>query len=59
MRKINNKPFLTSTSLRQIKSYKTFTLSRAYRGETYFWGLLPQRGDVLTFTLEPPIKLKG
>lgn len=43
----------------EIKPYKTYTLQRAYRGESYFWGLLPQRGDKLNFNFEPPVVLKG
>ncbi|XP_069945312.1 alpha-1,3-mannosyl-glycoprotein 4-beta-N-acetylglucosaminyltransferase B isoform X3 [Cherax quadricarinatus] len=43
----------------QIKPYKAFTLQRAYRGESYFWGLLPQQGDKLQFKFEPPVVLKG
>ncbi|XP_064104002.1 LOW QUALITY PROTEIN: alpha-1,3-mannosyl-glycoprotein 4-beta-N-acetylglucosaminyltransferase A-like [Macrobrachium nipponense] len=43
----------------QIKPYKTYTLQRAYRGESYFWGLLPQQGDMLQFTFDPPIVIKG
>lgn len=33
-------------------------MERAYRGETFFWGLLPQPGDQLTFTFSEPILLK-
>nr|XP_045611818.1 alpha-1,3-mannosyl-glycoprotein 4-beta-N-acetylglucosaminyltransferase B-like isoform X2 [Procambarus clarkii] len=43
----------------QIKPYKAFTLQRAYKGESYFWGLLPQQGDKLQFKFEPPVVLKG
>lgn len=42
-----------------IKPYKTHTLQRAYRGESYFWGLLPQQGDKLLFNFDPPIIVKG
>ncbi|XP_011494868.1 PREDICTED: alpha-1,3-mannosyl-glycoprotein 4-beta-N-acetylglucosaminyltransferase B [Ceratosolen solmsi marchali] len=42
----------------QIKSYKQFTLSKAYRGDTFFWGLLPQVGDHLRFKFIHPIYLK-
>ncbi|ROT75779.1 alpha-1,3-mannosyl-glycoprotein 4-beta-N-acetylglucosaminyltransferase B-like, partial [Penaeus vannamei] len=44
---------------RQIKPYKTYTLQRAYKGESYFWGLLPQQGDLLQFTFDPPVVIKG
>ncbi|XP_069984438.1 alpha-1,3-mannosyl-glycoprotein 4-beta-N-acetylglucosaminyltransferase A isoform X10 [Penaeus vannamei] len=43
----------------QIKPYKTYTLQRAYKGESYFWGLLPQQGDLLQFTFDPPVVIKG
>ncbi|KAF0299768.1 Alpha-1,3-mannosyl-glycoprotein 4-beta-N-acetylglucosaminyltransferase B [Amphibalanus amphitrite] len=42
-----------------IKPHKQYTLERAYRGETYFWGLLPQPGDHLEFHLTPPATLTG
>lgn len=42
-----------------IKPYKGYTLQRAYRGESYFWGLLPQQGDKLLFNFDPPVSLKG
>ncbi|KAL7648574.1 UNVERIFIED_CONTAM: hypothetical protein RMT77_000480 [Armadillidium vulgare] len=44
--------------LTTIKVYKTFTLEKAYRGESYFWGLLPQDGDVILFEFTPPLPLK-
>ncbi|XP_076035211.1 alpha-1,3-mannosyl-glycoprotein 4-beta-N-acetylglucosaminyltransferase a isoform X2 [Oratosquilla oratoria] len=52
----NNPPAQVETD---IKPYKTFTLQRAYRGETYFWGLLPQQGDVLVFNFDPPVAASG
>lgn len=42
-----------------IKSYKHHTLQRAYNGETFFWGLLPQPGDMLTFKFDTPIAVKS
>ncbi|CAL4119809.1 unnamed protein product, partial [Meganyctiphanes norvegica] len=42
-----------------IKPYKSFTLQRAYKGESYFWGLLPQQGDLLQFTFDTPVILTG
>jgi alpha-1,3-mannosylglycoprotein beta-1,4-N-acetylglucosaminyltransferase A/B len=45
----------TTTSLNH---YKDFSLDRAYRGRTYFWGLSPSAGDSLTFTFNP-IKLES
>ncbi|XP_044731713.1 alpha-1,3-mannosyl-glycoprotein 4-beta-N-acetylglucosaminyltransferase A [Chrysoperla carnea] len=41
-----------------IKHYKQYTLKRAYLGETFFWGLLPQVGDHLTFKFSSPIYIK-
>ncbi|XP_049826869.1 alpha-1,3-mannosyl-glycoprotein 4-beta-N-acetylglucosaminyltransferase B isoform X1 [Schistocerca gregaria] len=41
-----------------IKHYKQYSLARAYVGETFFWGLLPQPGDQLTFTFRQPILIK-
>nr|CAD7265883.1 unnamed protein product [Timema shepardi] len=41
-----------------IKNYKQYTLAKAYRGESFFWGLLPQPGDHLSFTFSTPIMLK-
>ncbi|CAH0545701.1 unnamed protein product [Brassicogethes aeneus] len=41
-----------------IKHYKQYTLERAYLGETFFWGLLPQPGDQLTFKFTNPITVK-
>ena len=38
-----------------IKSYKQFTIQRAYRGETFFWGLMPQAGDMILFEFEEPL----
>ncbi|XP_051172269.1 alpha-1,3-mannosyl-glycoprotein 4-beta-N-acetylglucosaminyltransferase B [Leptopilina boulardi] len=42
----------------QIKPYKKFTLQKAYKGETFFWGLLPQPGDHLKFKFISPIFIK-
>ncbi|CAH1129914.1 unnamed protein product [Ceutorhynchus assimilis] len=41
-----------------IKHYKQYTLKRAYLGETFFWGLLPQPGDQLVFKFLTPIPVK-
>ena len=40
-----------------IKIYDQYSLDRAYMGETFFWGLLPQQGDTIVFTFSPPIKI--
>lgn len=41
-----------------IKSYKRYTLERAYLGESFFWGLLPQPGDLLEFHFKNAIVIK-
>nr|XP_014100548.1 alpha-1,3-mannosyl-glycoprotein 4-beta-N-acetylglucosaminyltransferase A isoform X1 [Bactrocera oleae] len=41
-----------------IVAYKNYLLKRAYRGETYFWGLLPQPGDLVSFIFEKPTLLR-
>lgn len=42
----------------QITPYKQYTLGKAYRGESFFWGLLPQPGDYLKFKFVHPIFIK-
>ncbi|XP_046468429.1 alpha-1,3-mannosyl-glycoprotein 4-beta-N-acetylglucosaminyltransferase B [Neodiprion pinetum] len=42
----------------QIKPYKQYTLQKAYKGESFFWGLLPQPGDHLRFKFIDPIFIK-
>ncbi|KAG8228556.1 hypothetical protein J437_LFUL008634 [Ladona fulva] len=42
----------------RMKAYRRYTLARAYAGETFFWGLLPQPGDTLSFKFTPPVQLK-
>lgn len=41
-----------------IAAYKNYQLNRAYKGETYFWGLLPQPGDFVQFIFDKPTVLK-
>lgn len=41
-----------STSLRV---YEQYSLDRAYMGEVFFWGVLPQYGDTITIKFLPPI----
>ncbi|XP_066909573.1 alpha-1,3-mannosyl-glycoprotein 4-beta-N-acetylglucosaminyltransferase B isoform X2 [Halyomorpha halys] len=43
--------------LSEIKAYKQYTLKRAYEGETFFWGLLPQPGDHLFFKFTSPVNV--
>jgi len=40
-----------------IKHYRRNSISRAYKGESFFWGLAPQADDFITFTLTPPVRL--
>jgi len=44
--------------LSDIKFYKQYSLKRAYVGESFFWGLLPQPGDHLWFKFISPFVLK-
>lgn len=41
-----------------IVPYKTHTLNRAYLGESFFWGLLPQPGDLIQIIFNEPYNLK-
>lgn len=47
-----------ATIVSGIKHYKQYTLERAYYGETFFWGLLPQPGDQLLFRFKTPLVIK-
>lgn len=42
-----------------IKAYKQFTIQRAYRGDSFFWGLMPQAGDDIVFEFSKPVELHG
>jgi len=42
-----------------IKAYKQFTIQRAYRGDSFFWGLMPQAGDNIVFEFSKPVELQG
>jgi len=42
-----------------IRHYKRYSISRAYRGESFYWGLVPQAGDFITMTLTPPVLLSA
>ena len=35
-----------------IKHYKHYSVARAYQGDTFFWGLVPQAGDAITISFE-------
>lgn len=52
----DNPPAKVSTSL---KVYQKYTLESAYKGDSYFWSLLPQAGDFVRFDFDPPIRLIG
>ncbi|XP_074650022.1 alpha-1,3-mannosyl-glycoprotein 4-beta-N-acetylglucosaminyltransferase B-like isoform X2 [Tubulanus polymorphus] len=51
-----NPPAEVSTTL---KVFHYYHLDRAYRGETFFWGLIPHPGDVVLFNFSPPIEIEG
>ena len=42
-----------------IRHYKSFSITRAYNGNTFFWGHMPQAADSVVFQLMPPVKLTG
>ena len=42
-----------------IRHYKSYSLTRAYNGDTFYWGLVPSAGDNLIFSLTPPTRLSG
>jgi alpha-1,3-mannosylglycoprotein beta-1,4-N-acetylglucosaminyltransferase A/B len=42
----------------QIMPYKIHSLNKAYLGESFFWGLLPQSGDNLEFIFNQPTVIK-
>lgn len=41
-----------------IAPYKSYTIERAYLGQTFFWGLLPQPGDLIEFIFNEPYNLR-
>lgn len=41
-----------------INPYKSHTLNRAYLGETFFWGILPQPSDLIEFVFHQPYNLR-
>lgn len=47
-----------ATFASSIVPYKLHTADRAYKGETFFWGLLPQQGDTLQFVFNDPLEVK-
>ncbi|KAJ6644073.1 Alpha-1,3-mannosyl-glycoprotein 4-beta-N-acetylglucosaminyltransferase B [Pseudolycoriella hygida] len=52
----HNNPAATVKS--GITPYKGHTLQRAYLGESFFWGLLPQPGDLIEFAFNKPYNLR-
>ena len=42
-----------------IRHYKSYSMSRTYNGETFYWGLVPHEGDTVVFHLSPPTRLTG
>lgn len=42
-----------------IKSYKQFTIQRAYLGQSFFWGLMPQAGDTILFQFDHPVSCES
>ncbi|XP_023327106.1 alpha-1,3-mannosyl-glycoprotein 4-beta-N-acetylglucosaminyltransferase B [Eurytemora carolleeae] len=42
-----------------IKHYKHYSIERAYKGDTFFWGLVPQPGDQIIFQFQPPLELES
>ncbi|GBM84159.1 Alpha-1,3-mannosyl-glycoprotein 4-beta-N-acetylglucosaminyltransferase A [Araneus ventricosus] len=41
-----------------LRMYGDHTLSRAYKGETYFWSFMPMKGDNITFHFSPPVLIE-
>ena len=42
-----------------IKHYQKYSLSRAYSGKTFYWGLQPEVGDFICFKFDEPMALSG
>ena len=38
-----------------LKTYQKYTLLKAYTGETFFWAMAPNAGDVIDFKFNPAI----
>lgn len=50
-----NPPAVVETS---IRSYKSYTLTRAYRGEAFFWGMSVKCDDYMIFKFNEYARLK-
>ncbi|VDO93930.1 unnamed protein product [Soboliphyme baturini] len=49
-----NPPAVVNSSL---TVYQKYTLSDAYAGKSFFWGLAPQNNDWIRFDLTPPVRI--
>ncbi|XP_039287077.1 alpha-1,3-mannosyl-glycoprotein 4-beta-N-acetylglucosaminyltransferase B-like isoform X2 [Nilaparvata lugens] len=47
-----------ATVMSEVKAFKRYTLDRAYVGETFFWGLVANKGDHLYFKFKVPLIIK-
>ncbi|XP_064637027.1 alpha-1,3-mannosyl-glycoprotein 4-beta-N-acetylglucosaminyltransferase B-like [Lineus longissimus] len=54
-RAYNNPSAEVSTTL---LVYQKYSIDRAYRGETFFWGLLPHPDDTVNIKFQPPIEIE-
>lgn len=50
-----NPPAVVKTG---IQHYKTYTAQKAYLGESFFWGIMPQPGDLIEFKFKDSLQLK-
>ncbi|XP_055598012.1 alpha-1,3-mannosyl-glycoprotein 4-beta-N-acetylglucosaminyltransferase B [Uranotaenia lowii] len=50
-----NPPAVVKTG---IQHYKAYTLQKAYTGESFFWGLMPQLGDLIEIKFKESVALK-
>ncbi|KAL8576437.1 hypothetical protein ACOMHN_049004 [Nucella lapillus] len=41
-----------------LKTYSKYTLLKAYTGETFFWAITPNAGDIIDFNFNPPIAVE-
>ncbi|ETN59510.1 n-acetylglucosaminyltransferase vi [Anopheles darlingi] len=41
-----------------IQPYKSYTLQKAYKGDSFFWGLMPQPGDLIEFLFKQPTTVR-
>uniref|UniRef100_A0A182WM84 Alpha-1,3-mannosyl-glycoprotein 4-beta-N-acetylglucosaminyltransferase A n=1 Tax=Anopheles minimus TaxID=112268 RepID=A0A182WM84_9DIPT len=41
-----------------IQPYKSYTLQKAYSGDSFFWGLMPQPGDLIEFKFKQPTTVR-